>query len=205
MTFTEQQFEVRVSGGSIMGHRGGSGPAALMLHGGPGIPDYMDSCASEVAELFRIARYTQRGVAPSVASPPYNVEVHMADALTILNAHGNRRAWVIGHSWGGQLALHLLVQHPERLLGVICIAALGAYREPLAEFDANRRRLLKPEQMRQLDAIETLRRQGGASERSLLARAAILWPGMFAHRATAPPFATARIGIQAADETNLSM
>ena len=36
----------------------------------------------------------------------------------MLDAFGIERAWAIGHSWGGHLALHLLVTHPERLHGV---------------------------------------------------------------------------------------
>ena len=63
----------------------------------------------------------------------------MADAVAVLDHFGIERAWAVGHSWGGHLALHLLVAHPERLLGVVCIDPLGAFERVFAEFGANLR------------------------------------------------------------------
>lgn len=54
----------------------------------------------------------------------------MADAIAVLDQLGIDRAWAVGHSWGGHLALHLAVSRPDRLLGVVCIDALGASRTP---------------------------------------------------------------------------
>ena len=51
--------------GLIHGHFGGTGVPALLLHGGPGFPDYMEPCAAELGSLFTTIRYTQRGVEPS--------------------------------------------------------------------------------------------------------------------------------------------
>ena len=36
------------------------------------------------------------------------------------------RAWIVGHSWGGHLALHLLAAIPERIAGAVIIDPLGA-------------------------------------------------------------------------------
>ncbi|MBI4172546.1 MAG: alpha/beta hydrolase [Actinobacteria bacterium] len=105
----EEPFEVPVAGGALAGHRGGEGPPALLLHGGPAWPDYLGPCGEELSGLFTTLRYTQRGIAPSTAGPLYSIESHMADALAVLDRFGVDRAWAIGHSWGGHLALHLLV------------------------------------------------------------------------------------------------
>ena len=78
---TDTPFEVETSGGSLNGHSAGRGAPALLLHGGPGLPDYLEGCSGELANLFTTIRYTQRGVAPSTVGPPYSVEAHMADAL----------------------------------------------------------------------------------------------------------------------------
>ena len=133
----EEPFEISVDGVVLAGMHGGSGPAALLLHGGPGIPDYTGPLAAELAPLVTTIRYTQRGIEPSDPGPPYSVEVHAADALAVLDEQGIERAWVIGHSWGGQLALHLAVSHPERLLGIVCIDPLGAQSDTLDEFRQN--------------------------------------------------------------------
>ena len=135
--FTEAPFELATGDGILHGHFGGTGIPALLLHGGPGLPDYMHGCAEELAGLFTTIRYTQRGVEPSTVGGPYTVESHVADAIAILDLFGQEKAWAVGHSWGGHLALHLAVAHPERLYGIACIDPLGASDNVLAEFDEN--------------------------------------------------------------------
>ena len=41
----EASFEIEIDGGILRGHRGGTGAPALLLHGGPAVPDYMGDCA----------------------------------------------------------------------------------------------------------------------------------------------------------------
>lgn len=201
----ERPFQVSRLGGALCGHRGGDGPQALLLHGGPAVPDYTEGAAEELAGFFSTIRYTQRGTPPSTAGPPYSIESHMSDALAVLDAFGVDRAWAIGHSWGGHLALHLLVAHPERLLGVLCIDPLGANGEIFGEFGANLRRGLSAERVARLDKIEALRRRAEATEADLLERAAIIWPLFFVDPATAPPQPAERIGVQCSTDTNVSI
>ncbi len=201
----EEPFAVSLTGGLLQGHHGGEGEPALLLHGGPALPDYLDGLAAELAELFTTIRYTQRGTPPSTLGPPYTIECHMADALAVLDALDIDDAWAIGHSWGGHLALHLLVAQPERLRGVICIDPLGARGEIFAEFGENLRRGLSAQQVGRLDEIESRRRSGQASEAELLERSAMIWPRYFADPTSAPPHPAAHIGVQCSTETNASI
>ena len=121
-----EQFAAPVEGGSLGGSRSGAGPAVLVLHGGPGSSDYTEGLEAEIAGRCTLVRYTQRGVEPSLERGPYPVEQHVADALAVLDALGLERAWLLGHSWGGHLAMHVAVTHPERLHGLISVSALGA-------------------------------------------------------------------------------
>src|SRR5436190_6931997 len=121
----EEPFEVRIGDGALVGQRRDGGPPALLFHGGPAFSDYTSGLATELEGLFATIRYTQRGAPPSSVGPPYSIEAHVADALAVLDHFGISRAWANGHSWGGHLALHLAVAHPERLLGIVCIHALG--------------------------------------------------------------------------------
>ena len=200
----EEEFEVAIGGGVLRGHRGGEGEPALLLHGGAAVPDYTSECASLLDGLFSTMRYTQRGTPPSGGNPPYTVESHVADAVAVLDAFGLDRAWAIGHSWGGHLALHLAVSHPERLRGVLCIDPLGDDPALFAELDENIRRGLRDDQRARLDEIEERRRHGEVTEPELRERFALVWPQYFADPATAaePP---ARIGVQASIETNRSL
>ncbi len=201
----EEWFEVPVAGGVLSGHRGGEGPPALLLHGGPALPDYTEGCAAELSGAFETIRYTQRGVPPSLEAPPYTIESHMADALAVLDFFGLERAWAIGHSWGGHLALHLAVAHPERLLGIVCVGPLGAYGEVFGEFGANLRRAISPGQAARIDEVEAARREGRATEADLLERWEIVWPVSFAHPESAPPLPVARAGVRCSADTNASI
>lgn len=176
----EEPFEVQVDGGSLVGCAAAEGAPALLLHGGPAIQDYTGPCALELEGLFATIRYTQRGVTPSTAGPPYSIESHMADALTVLDSRGHERAWAIGHSWGGHPALHLLVSHPERLLGVVCVDPLGAF-DAFAELGANMQRRLSPDEIERAAEIEAKRNAGEVTEQELVERWTIMWPQYFLH------------------------
>jgi proline iminopeptidase len=199
-----EPFAVPVDGGLLRGHRYGSGRCALLLHGGAAVPDYLAECAQTLDGLFETIRYTQRGTPPSGGGPPYTVEAHVADAVAVLDALEIDRAWVIGHSWGGHLALHLLVSRPERLRGVLCIDPLGASSDGLQEQDANLRRGLDAATVARLDEIEDRRRRGDVTEAELIERFAIVWPQYFADGkpSIAPP---QRVGVAASIDTNRSL
>jgi len=199
-----EPFALPVDGGSLAGCRSGAGAPALLLHGGAAIPDYMRECAEALDGHFETIRYTQRGVPPSEAPPPYSIETHLADAVTVLDAFGLERAWAIGHSWGGHLALHLAVAHPQRLLGVVCIDPLGADGSVFEEYGANLQRGMTPDDIARIDAIEARRRNGEVTEAELVERFAVVWPQFFASRkATIPP--PARVGPLASIEANRSL
>lgn len=203
---SEEPFEVSIAGGVLRGHVGGDGPPALLLHGGAAVPDYLGPLAVELAPLLTTYRYTQRGTPPSTGGPPYTVEAHMADALAVLDAFEIPRAWAVGHSWGGHLALHLAVAHSERLLGVICIDPLSAYGDVFAELDANLRRGLAPETIARLEEIEERRRAGEVTQAELVERFAILWPQFFAEPAN--PLAESpatQVGVEASIGANRSL
>jgi pimeloyl-ACP methyl ester carboxylesterase len=201
----ERVLSVAVAGGELAGQRGGEGAPALLLHGGPAVPDYLGGLAAELDGLFESIRYTQRGTPPSTGGEPYTIEAHVGDAVAVLDACGLEQAWAIGHSWGGHLALHLLLAHPERLLGVICIAPLGASASVFAPMgDAMRRGLSETERAR-VDEIEARRREGLGGEAELAERFDLLWPQYFADPASAPPNPVDRVGAECSIQTNASI
>lgn len=200
----EEAFELPVAGGALRGHRGGEGRPALLLHGGAAVPDYLGECAALLDGLFETIRYTQRGTPPSDAAPPYTIESHMADALAVLDLLGLEQAWAIGHSWGGHLALHLAVAHPERIAGVLGIDPLGADPSVFAEYEAVLRRELPEEQLARIGEIEERRRSGEVTDAELVERFALTWPVYFARRETATP-PPEHVGGQASIGTNRSL
>jgi pimeloyl-ACP methyl ester carboxylesterase len=164
----------------------------------------MGECADVLDGLFDTIRYTQRGTPPSEADPPYTIEAHVADALAVLDAFELDRAWAIGHSWGGHLALHLLVAHPERLLGVPCIDAVGADGGIFGEYGANLSRGMSDQDVVRVARIEKRRRAGELSEADAVARFAAIWPQFFAGgESLLPP--PDWVGVEASIETNASL
>jgi pimeloyl-ACP methyl ester carboxylesterase len=200
----EEAFAVAIDGGVLHGHRGGTGAPALLLHGGAAVPDYMGACAESLDGLFTTIRYTQRGTPPSEAGPPYTIESHVSDAVAVLDSLGIDRAWAIGHSWGGHLALHLGHLHEDRLLGLLLIDPLGADPAVFTELDANLRRGMTDEERARVDEIEERRRGGEATKEDLLERFRLVWPHYFvqSERASPPP---EHIGVRASIETNRSI
>jgi pimeloyl-ACP methyl ester carboxylesterase len=200
----EEEIRIAVEGGSLVGHRAGDGPSALVLHGGPAVPDYMEGCAELLSDRFDCIRYTQRGVVPSVVEGPYTIEAHVADAVCVLDALDVERAWLVGHSWGGHLALHLFASHPDRVAGLVCIDLLGAYGTIFEPFGRNLRAKLTPGQGTRVDEIEARRRAGEATFEELAERGLLIWDAYFLDpaRRLPPP---AAMGLECSIEANRSI
>ncbi len=131
----EEPFEVRVGEGSLVGCAAAEGAPALLLHGGPAIPDYMGSCALELEGLFATIRYTQRGVPPSTVGPPYSIRVaHRRRGRRARRAPGaGYGAWAVGAT--SVLAVDLdagisVARHPERGCSSVACAAFGGSTSP---------------------------------------------------------------------------
>jgi proline iminopeptidase len=126
-----------VDGCRLRGAAGGSGPAALLLHGGPGVPDYTGPLAAELAPFVATLRFRQRGWLLRTRSRPTRSRCTRGTRSRCLTRTVSTVPGRSAISWGAQLALHLAVAHPERLLGIVCIDPLGASVDALEEFRQN--------------------------------------------------------------------
>jgi len=111
----------------------------------------------------------------------------MGDALAVLEAVGLEKGWAIGHSWGGHLALHLAVAHPERLYGVICISALGASLDVLPKFEEALLANVSEGDGRRYEEIEARSEAGEATAAELVEQFDLIWPFYFFDPESAPP------------------
>lgn len=182
------ELRAAVPEGTISGSLAGDGPPALVLHGGPGLSDYTASLAAELDDAFTVIRYTQRGLAPSTTAGPFTVSRHVADAIAVLDAAGADRAYVIGHSWGGHLAMHLAVRHPGRLLGMVVVDPLGAVPDGgLSDMGQSLTERMRPEAMARAQELEERGADGQGTVEDALEGLALVWPGYFASVDAAPP------------------
>ena len=183
---------------ALGGRRAGSGPPVLLLHGGPGLGfDYLRGLAEELAEENDVAWYQQRGQDPSPADGPFTVAADVEDARRVLDALGWERAYVVGHSWGGHLALHVAEAMPERLLGVLAVDPLGAVGDGCwPEFDAEIFRRTPPEVRDRARALDELGAAGEVTDELALEGFRLVWPAYFADPEHAPPMPEVRLATE---------
>jgi len=183
------------AGPIIGGRRAGSGPPVLLLHGGPGLGfDYLRDLADELAQENDVAWYQQRGLAPSATEGPFTVGADVTDARRVLDALGWKKAYVVGHSWGGHLALHIASALPERLLGVLAVDPLGSVGDGRwPEFDEEIYRRT-PEAVRgRARELDELMIDGAADDELALEQMRLVWPAYFANSEAAPPMPQLRM------------
>jgi pimeloyl-ACP methyl ester carboxylesterase len=183
------EFTTRDGETLIAGRRAGHGPPVLLLHGGPGLSfEYLRDLAEELAEENDVAWYQQRGQAPSAVDGPHIVATDVDDARRVLDALGWETAYVVGHSWGGQLALHVAEAMPDRLRGVLSVDPLGAVGDGRwPEFDEEIFRRT-PESVRdRAREIDELSMKGAADDALALEGMRLVWPAYFADPEAAPP------------------
>ena len=196
------EFTTHDDGPLIAGRRAGSGPQVLLLHGGPGLGfEYLRELADELAQENDVAWYQQRGLEPSVVECPYSVAADVGDARRVLDTLGWGQAYVVGHSWGGHLALHVAAAMPERLLGVLAVDPLGSIGDGRwPEFDEEILRRT-PESVRErAREIDELSMAGKADEELALEGMRLVWPAYFADPEHAPPMPELQIATERSGE-----
>ncbi len=106
----------------------GSGPALVVLHGGPGAHhDYLVPYFRQLADEFHLYFYDQRGGGRSRVERPHAIgwRDHVADLELLRREWGLNRLNLLGYSWGGLLALLYASEHPARA-GALALLAPAA-------------------------------------------------------------------------------
>jgi proline iminopeptidase len=109
-------------------------PPVLLLHGGPGLWDYLEPVARMLEPVTIVHRFDQRG------SGEHTFARYLAD-IEALRRHWGHETWtVVGHSFGATLAFAYAVGHPDRTsaLGYLSGVGIGDWRGP-ASAEAARR------------------------------------------------------------------
>ncbi|MCX5044592.1 alpha/beta hydrolase [Aldersonia sp. NBC_00410] len=104
-------------------HRFGpaDGPTILALHGLTGHGRRWESLAVEQLPEARILAPDLRGHGRSPSAPPWSFEAHVADLRALLATESAAPALVVGHSFGGAVALHLAHHHPDLVRGLVLL------------------------------------------------------------------------------------
>jgi len=196
-----EEFRAPGVGGELVGHVGGQGPHLLLLHGGP-VSNYLEPLADDLRDEYRVATYQQRGLHPSTLAGPFDVRSHLSDVIAVLDHLGWDRPLVGGHSWGGNLLLHLLVSHTDRVRAALVIDPLGGVGDGgFPEFDAEMVRRTPPAEVERAAMLDQRVMDGVATEAEAVESLRIFWPAYFPSPDRAPEFPDLRVNAAMAGPT----
>jgi proline iminopeptidase len=134
----------------------GQGQPLVILHGGPDFNHhYLLPEMDRLADAFHLIYYDQRGRGRSLGRvQPEDVTIQSEiEDLEGVRVHYRLEAMaLLGHSWGGLLAMEYATRHPGRVSHLILMNSAPASHDDLMLFRAERRRTAASD----LDRMEEL-------------------------------------------------
>jgi pimeloyl-ACP methyl ester carboxylesterase len=129
-------------------------PAVIILTGGPGNSyKQLEGLAETISPKFRSILFEQRGTGKSIPIPldstTINLKTVTKDLKTLMDSLYLKKAIVIGHSWGGMLAMNFSAIFPKSVEHLILIAP-GTYKDienSLQIFSANKTHTLSIDEL----------------------------------------------------------
>ncbi|WP_241386104.1 alpha/beta fold hydrolase [Rhodococcus sp. CH91] len=110
------------------------GPEVLALHGLTGHGRRWRNLAERYFPQVRFVAPDLRGHGRSPWTPPWSFETHVTDLTAVLDAHATGPVTVVGHSFGGALALHLAAAVPDRIRALVLLdPAIGLPADRMLE------------------------------------------------------------------------
>lgn len=122
----DERRVVQLEGGhEVVTYSFGTGEeVVLCLNGGPGLPcDYLREAHSGLAdEGYRVVAFDQLGTGAShrpVDGALWTIERYVTEVEAVRTALGLGRVHLLGHSWGGWLAIEYALTHPDALRSLL--------------------------------------------------------------------------------------
>jgi pimeloyl-ACP methyl ester carboxylesterase len=194
-----EDFTVAVVGGELGGWVEDEGEPVLLLHGGPGLGyEYLDEIAADIGDGYRIAAFQQRGLSPSTLGGPFTMEQAIEDVIAVLDGLGWDRVLLVGHSWGGHLALRVAAAHPERLRGMLAVEPIGVVGDGgTAGFEAEMAARTPRADRDRMVELDQRAMAGEGTVQDMQTSLALVWPAYFADPVSAPQMPVTRLSIEA--------
>lgn len=104
--------------------RRGAGQTVVLLHAGVADSRAWETVAEALgADDLDVMAYDRRGYGSTPAAIDPSAFTHVDDLVAVLDGLGVARAWLVGNSMGGALALDAVLLHPSRVAGMVLISA----------------------------------------------------------------------------------
>ncbi len=120
---TEQRLPL--AEGSLFYQVVGAGDAVVVVHGGPGLDHaYLRPGLDILADSLSLVYYDQRGTGRSevpLGPDAINLDAFVEDIDHLREALGLEQVTVLGHSFGGLIAMAYALEHPERTRALVLL------------------------------------------------------------------------------------
>jgi proline iminopeptidase len=170
----------------------GTGQPLVFLSGGPGLGvDYMKPAADFVPSNYRRIFLEQRGTGRSMPAAPESLTLKtVVGDLEALRKHLKQdRLLLIGHSWGGMLAMAYAAEHPDHVDRLILIGSGGPTMEFFDWFGDNINARLRTEDREAANYWMAAMERGVDRQKAVVESLRARTPGYFFDRAKALQFA----------------
>lgn len=137
----DERIEVAVDGFRVVAYSFGSGPETVFcLNGGPGLPcDYLREAHSCLIDRgYRVVAFDQlgTGAADRPTDPAlWTIGRYVEETETVRKALGLGKVHLLGHSWGGWLAIDYALTYPEALESLILEDTVADMPHLIAELE----------------------------------------------------------------------
>ncbi|HWN97945.1 MAG TPA: alpha/beta fold hydrolase [Blastocatellia bacterium] len=136
--------------------QGEGSEVVIVVHGGAGLPhEYFHPMLSNLSKYAKLVYFDRRADIQSAQHPERMASVYeMADDIDALRESlGLTRVTVLGHSFGGAIALNYALRHPENVKRLILVSASATIENP-AEGERRIVKMLSPEELAAYGANE---------------------------------------------------
>ncbi|GAB3460501.1 alpha/beta hydrolase [Streptomonospora sediminis] len=107
---------------------GGAGVPLVLVHGGESDRTQFAALRARLGAGVRAISYDQRDSGITVNPPvPYTLDVLADDLVALLDALELPSAHLLGTSFGGAVAQHAALRHPERVASLILVASTPSF------------------------------------------------------------------------------
>ena len=133
-----QEGYVTVNGVAHFYRTIGEGEPFVVLHGGPGmwhdeLLPYFDDLATDHQVVFYDQRGNGKSLMAEITADNFTTELLVSDLDELRTAWGFDRINIVGHSWGGLLAMCYAARHPDRVERLVLIDAAPVNTEMLVQ------------------------------------------------------------------------
>jgi proline iminopeptidase len=138
----------RIGGANIRCESIGKGNPVIVIHGGPGMShDYLLPGMEMLAKDHQVVFYDQRGCGQSggLEEPlEITLERYVADVEGIRKAYGFERPSIVGHSWGGYVAMNYAIAYPDYVDKLVLVNPIPSTPQGMGSFMSEYERRMAP-------------------------------------------------------------